>query len=126
MGIKSDAEKINSGEYDMEIKEEEKVDNVNHPNHYANSCSVECIDTMLVAFGSYVMYYHCIATAYEYIWRWKNKNGKEDLSKAQWYLDKASWIYNNADEDDREDFDLDVLNNMVVMLEKAKKQAEKS
>lgn len=126
MGIKSDAEKINSGEYDMEIKEAKKTDNVNHPNHYANSCSVECFDTMLVAFGSYVMYYHCIVTAYKYIWRWKNKNGKEDLSKAQWYLDKASWIYNNADEDDREDFDLDVLNNMVVMLEKAKKQAEKS
>ena len=22
-----------------------------------------------------------------YIWRWKNKNGLEDLKKARWYLD---------------------------------------
>ena len=123
MGIKSDAEKINAGVCDT-VEKPKKPDNVNHPNHYANSCSVECFDTMLVAFGSELMYYHCIITAYKYLWRWKNKNGEEDLNKSQWYLDEAAHIYNyNADEEDRENYDIDLLKNMATMLEKAKKEA---
>ena len=30
----------------------------------------------------------CIVNAFKYLWRWKNKNGVEDVKKAKWYLDK--------------------------------------
>lgn len=30
----------------------------------------------------------CIGNAIKYIWRFKHKNGTEDLEKAKWYLDR--------------------------------------
>lgn len=64
-------------------------DNVNHPAHYADSCSIECIDAMLVAFGFDYVYNYCLINAFKYIWRHKNKNGLEDIKKAEWYINKA-------------------------------------
>lgn len=64
------------------------LDNVNHPKHYTNSaakCSkcnhpIECIDvTRHLDFNA--------GNAIKYIWRYKDKNGIEDLKKARWYLD---------------------------------------
>lgn len=69
------------------------VDNIN-PSHYKNSCSLECIDTMFIAFGYEYVYYYCLINAYKYLWRYKNKNGKEDIDKAEWYLNEAQDIYN--------------------------------
>ena len=63
-----------------------EIDNVNHPKHYADSCSIECIDSMLVAFGAEDVAKYCVINAYKYIWRYKAKNGVEDLKKAEWYL----------------------------------------
>ncbi|WP_430217416.1 DUF3310 domain-containing protein [Paenibacillus humicus] len=63
-------------------------DNVNHPNHYTAG-KVECINAIeaategLVGFESYVT-----GNILKYMWRWKRKNGLEDLKKAQWYLNK--------------------------------------
>lgn len=69
------------------------ADNVSHPAHYADSCSIECIDTMVIAFGYEETITYCVINAYKYIWRWKNKNGIEDLKKADWYLNKAEELY---------------------------------
>lgn len=61
---------------------------VNHPKHYNTGC-VECIDgieaacTGLSGFEGF-----CTGNAIKYLWRWKNKGGKEDLEKAKWYIDK--------------------------------------
>ena len=77
-------------------------DMVNHPYHYEGSTSIECIDAMLVAFGSYNVFYFCLQNAFKYLWRHKNKNGLEDVKKAQWYLDYARYILEEANE--REDF----------------------
>ena len=30
----------------------------------------------------------CICNAFKYLFRWKNKNGVEDITKANWYLNK--------------------------------------
>jgi len=30
----------------------------------------------------------CTANALKYLWRWKAKNGVEDLKKARWYIDR--------------------------------------
>lgn len=74
------------------------ADNVNHPSHYEASTSIECIEAMELMFGEQAVYDFCVCNAYKYIWRHKNKNGLEDLDKAEWYLNKASEIQKDADE----------------------------
>ena len=64
-------------------------DNVNHPAHYEQSCSLECIQVMELVFGAEAVTYFCLCNAFKYMWRYKNKNGLEDLKKAKWYLDYA-------------------------------------
>lgn len=66
---------------------EKEVDNVNHPSHYENSCSIECIDAMITFLGFEGTLYFCAGNAFKYLWRFKNKNGKEDLAKAKWHID---------------------------------------
>ena len=67
-------------------------DNVNHPQHYEGHTSLECFDTMIIAFGAQETYEWCLQTTYKYLWRYKFKNGMEDIKKAEWYLDKASQL----------------------------------
>ena len=69
--------------------EDEIVDNVNHPKHYADSCSIECIDAMILTWGYDYTAVYCQINAFKYLWRFKNKNGEEDLDKAEWYLNKS-------------------------------------
>lgn len=63
-------------------------DNIN-PNHYKNSTSLECIEVMLMYYGNDIVIAFCLCNASKYIWRWKNKNGIEDLKKAEWYIEKG-------------------------------------
>ena len=79
------------------VKVEEYKDNVNHPSHYESSCSLECIDVMEAMFGDISVYDFCICNAFKYLWRYKNKNGKEDISKAEWYINRARKIYHETD-----------------------------
>lgn len=67
----------------------ETKDNIN-PNHYKKSTSLECIEAMQIVFGDRAVINFCLCNAWKYVWRWKNKNGQEDLKKANWYVDKAS------------------------------------
>lgn len=68
---------------------EPAIDAVNHPKHYADTCSLECIDAMLITFGTNAVIDFCMCNAFKYLWRYKNKNGQEDLKKCDWYLKKA-------------------------------------
>ena len=69
---------------------ERKNDPVNNPKHYADGCSVECIDMMQTAIGWDGVIYFCLGNAYKYLWRHQLKNNpEEDLAKAQWYIDRA-------------------------------------
>lgn len=77
----------------------EKLDNVNHPKHYEDSTSFECIETMLIAFGIEYTQVFCVLNAYKYMWRYENKNGLEDLEKTQWYLDKYFSLVSEYEED---------------------------
>lgn len=60
-------------------------DMVNHPKHYQGK--YECIDVLedvtreLTGIEAF-----CTANAIKYLWRWKKKNGLEDLKKAKWYI----------------------------------------
>lgn len=73
----------------VDIDTDEK-DNVNHPSHYEKSCSLECIDVMEAMFGPERLITFCLMNSFKYLWRHRNKNGKEDLDKANWYLTKAA------------------------------------
>jgi len=69
------------------------TNNVNHPSHY-NKGNIECIDAMVSAYGKDTVSDFCICNAFKYIWRYKYKNGIEDLKKAQWYLNKIVELNN--------------------------------
>ena len=62
------------------------VDKVNHPSHYTGG-KVECIDALEAATKDLMgIQAVCTANAIKYLWRWKMKNGIEDLKKANWYI----------------------------------------
>ena len=61
--------------------------NVSHPSHYMSANGIECIDAIDAATeGLEGMEAVCTAQVLKYIWRWKKKNGVQDLEKAKWYL----------------------------------------
>ena len=64
----------------------DKLDMVNSPPHY-NATGVECIDAIAAATGEGFEYY-LQGNIMKYVWRYRYKNGTEDLKKARWYLDK--------------------------------------
>ena len=65
----------------------EDCDNIN-PSHYRQG-GVECIDALESATVNLKgIEAVCTANAIKYLWRWKEKNGAEDLRKAQWYITK--------------------------------------
>lgn len=70
---------------------EDKHDNVNHPKHYKET-SLECIETMIIAFGAEAVAMNCCINCYKYLFRYMSKNGIEDLKKANWYLNKCKEI----------------------------------
>ena len=64
------------------------VDAVNHLSHY-NAGKIECIEALESATaGLCGIEAICTANAIKYLWRWKLKNGVQDLEKAKWYIDK--------------------------------------
>lgn len=64
-------------------------DMVNHPKHYKAKNGMEVID-VIEAFTANLSGYEATHTGnvIKYICRWKEKNGLEDLKKAQWYLNR--------------------------------------
>ena len=62
------------------------VDMVNSPPHY-NQTGIECIHAISAATGDGFKYY-LQGNIMKYLWRYRYKNGTQDLNKARWYLDK--------------------------------------
>ena len=61
---------------------------VDHPDHYTQG-GIECIDAIKAATTGLDGYEGALtANVIKYIWRWKIKNGAEDLKKARWYIDR--------------------------------------
>tara|TARA_R110002033_G_scaffold165041_1_gene202652 strand:- start:84 stop:332 length:249 start_codon:yes stop_codon:yes gene_type:complete len=77
----------------MKMKAKEQKDMVNSPEHY-NKAGIETIDAleaMLVDGFDYYLQGNIV----KYIWRYRYKNGVEDLKKAQWYLNKLIEYHND-------------------------------
>lgn len=68
---------------------------VNNPLHYTKG-NIECIDAMIAAYGKEVVMHFCQCNAFKYLWRFTNKNGIEDLRKAQWYQNKYIELRQNG------------------------------
>ena len=62
----------------------ELEDMINHPPHY-NKAGIECIDAIKAMTDDGFEYY-LQGNIMKYLWRYRYKNGAEDLKKAQWYL----------------------------------------
>ena len=72
-------------------KEEPPVvqeDVVNHPAHYADGGSIECIEAIESALTDEEYRGYLKGNIQKYVWRERNKGGTESLKKAQWYLDR--------------------------------------
>jgi hypothetical protein len=66
------------------------TEKVNRPAHYTAG-KVECIDALESAtIGLQGIEAVCTANAIKYLWRWKFKNGVEDLQKTEWYINKLA------------------------------------
>ena len=61
-------------------------DMVNHPPHY-NKAGIETIDAIKAMTDGGFEYY-LQGNIMKYLWRYRYKNGVEDLEKALWYLKK--------------------------------------
>lgn len=66
---------------------EKKNDMVSHPPHYQSETGLEVID-VIEAFTADLKGIEATDTGnvIKYICRWKQKNGLEDLEKAEWYI----------------------------------------
>lgn len=64
------------------------MDYVNHPYHY-DTGKFEYIEVMQETQGIEAVKSFYICNAFKYLYRHVNKNGLEDIKKAQWYLSKC-------------------------------------
>ena len=62
------------------------VNMVDNPPHY-NQAGIECLDAIEAATGDGFEHY-LQGNILKYLWRYRYKNGIEDLKKARFYLDK--------------------------------------
>lgn len=63
-------------------------DPINSPDHYKPSDDgIECVDAIRAALGEQGFMCFAAGNVMKYVWRASRKNGKEDLRKAQVYLE---------------------------------------
>ena len=70
---------------------EMSADPVNKPQHY-NAGGIEAIEAIMAATNEQAEGY-LQGNIMKYIWRYRYKNGLQDLEKAQWYLNKLIEVY---------------------------------
>lgn len=61
-----------------------KEDLVNNPKHY-NQGDIECIDAIRAMLSSEEFIGYLRGNSLKYRWRFRYKNGVQDLDKAEWY-----------------------------------------
>lgn len=74
------------------------ADMVNHPAYYETG-KFECIDVMLETQGKGAVLNFCICNAFKYLYRFRRKNGLEDVKKAVWYLNKYIELEERTNDD---------------------------
>lgn len=78
--------------------QDEKQDNINHPKHYLKG-GMEGIDVIKAAVSNLSGFEAvCVANIIKYVWRYKEKNGLEDLQKAAKYLE---WLQEEVQKNEK-------------------------
>lgn len=75
----------------INLKKGIELANVNSPKHYQGG--IECIDVIELILGTKGVIFFCLGNVIKYLWRWRDKNGKEDLKKAEWYLRRTDTYF---------------------------------
>ena len=86
------------------------MEKVNHPDHYNRG--MECIDEMIAVFGIEAVKNFCICNVWKYRYRASDKNGQEDLDKADWYMKKYVELSESQKTHDRDLVD-EYIKNLV-------------
>jgi hypothetical protein len=88
---------LKEGDYIM-LNHDDDNDAVNHPPHYNNG-KIECIEAIeaMLTHEEFVGYLR--GNSLKYRWRFRYKNGVQDLDKATWYENKLKQILLNKEED---------------------------
>lgn len=68
-------------------EENKTFDNVENPAHY-NQSGIECIEAIKASMSKEEYEGYLRGNCLKYLWRYRYKNGLEDLKKAQWYLQR--------------------------------------
>ncbi len=77
------------------------LNTVAHPKHYSGK--IECIDCIESAVAELNGFEGFLAgNVIKYVFRFKRKNGKEDLQKAEWYLSKLMEMQEDNEQEDNE------------------------
>ncbi|WP_261793504.1 DUF3310 domain-containing protein [Staphylococcus nepalensis] len=87
--IESKTESMRLNNQSNDVQQRKRNDTVNHPSHY-NCGDIEVIDFIEQVTQHYNpnVAYH-IGNAIKYLARSPHKNGKEDVEKARWYIERA-------------------------------------
>tara|TARA_R110001592_G_scaffold303329_2_gene575463 strand:- start:3347 stop:3577 length:231 start_codon:yes stop_codon:yes gene_type:complete len=72
-------------------------DPVNHPSHYASG-GIECITAMEASMSPEEFQGYLRGNIFKYCWRFRNKNGVQDLQKARWYIDMLIKTHETSDD----------------------------
>ena len=64
-------------------------DSVTKPAHYAGHTGIECKTAMESMLGTDAYTAYMQGCAFKYLWRWRDKNGIEDLKKARECIDNV-------------------------------------
>jgi hypothetical protein len=73
---------------DLFTDERRQKMNNNHPAHYTQG-GIECIDAIAAAVtGAAGVEAVLVGNIIKYVWRYRHKNGVEDLLKCRWYIDR--------------------------------------
>ncbi|MDW4367083.1 DUF3310 domain-containing protein [Staphylococcus saprophyticus] len=87
--IENKTERMGLNNQSNDVQQRKRNDTVNHPSHY-NYGDIEVIDFIEQVTKHYNpnVAYH-IGNAIKYLARSPHKNGKEDVDKARWYIERA-------------------------------------
>ena len=87
--IENKTESMRLNKQSNDLQQRKRKDAVNHPSHY-NYGDIEVIDFIEQVTKHYNpnVAYH-IGNAIKYLARSPHKNGKEDIQKAKWYIERA-------------------------------------
>ena len=87
--IENKTESMGLNNQSNDVQQRKRKDAVNHPSHY-NYGDIEVIDFIEQVTQHYNpnVAYH-IGNAIKYLARSPHKNGKEDVDKARWYIERA-------------------------------------